>query len=85
MLTAPSPSLRSFQPPPLGFPATVRFVNPADASINPGNSGGPLLDSSGRIIGVNTAIFTPTGSSSGVAFAIPIDMVGWWSGSLVVR
>ncbi|GLC58336.1 hypothetical protein PLESTB_001347900 [Pleodorina starrii] len=46
-----------------------------DASINPGNSGGPLLDSSGRLIGVNTAIFTPTGSSAGVAFAIPVDMV----------
>ncbi|GFR39899.1 hypothetical protein Agub_g404 [Astrephomene gubernaculifera] len=46
-----------------------------DASINPGNSGGPLLDSSGRVIGINAAIFTPTGSSAGVGFAIPIDMV----------
>lgn len=46
-----------------------------DASINPGNSGGPLLDSAGRVIGVNTAIFTPTGSSAGVGFAIPIDTV----------
>ena len=46
-----------------------------DAAINPGNSGGPLLDSSGRLIGINTAIFTPTGSSAGVGFAIPIDTV----------
>lgn len=46
-----------------------------DAAINPGNSGGPLLDSSGRVIGVNTAIFTNTGTSAGVGFAIPIDSV----------
>ncbi|KAG2449040.1 hypothetical protein HYH02_005791 [Chlamydomonas schloesseri] len=46
-----------------------------DAAINPGNSGGPLLDSSGAVIGINTAIFTPTGSSAGVGFAIPVDMV----------
>lgn len=46
-----------------------------DAAINPGNSGGPLLDSTGRVIGVNTAIFTATGTSAGVGFAIPIDFV----------
>jgi S1-C subfamily serine protease len=46
-----------------------------DAPINPGNSGGPLLDSAGRLIGVNTAIFSPSGSSAGVGFAIPVDVV----------
>ncbi len=44
-----------------------------DASINPGNSGGPLIDSSGRLIGINTAIFSPTGASIGIGFAIPVD------------
>jgi putative serine protease PepD len=46
-----------------------------DASINPGNSGGALLDSSGRLIGVNTAIFSPTGASVGIGFAIPVATV----------
>ena len=46
-----------------------------DAAINPGNSGGPLYDSRGLCIGVNTAIFTNTGTSAGVGFAIPIDTV----------
>jgi 2-alkenal reductase len=46
-----------------------------DAAINPGNSGGPLLDSAGRLIGVNTAIFSPSGSNSGIGFAIPVDVV----------
>jgi S1-C subfamily serine protease len=46
-----------------------------DASINPGNSGGPLLDSSGRLIGVNTAIFSTTGSSAGIGFAVPVATV----------
>jgi S1-C subfamily serine protease len=46
-----------------------------DASINPGNSGGPLLDSAGRLIGVNTAIISPSGTNAGVGFAIPVDVV----------
>lgn len=53
----------------------LRGVIQTDAAINPGNSGGPLLDSAGRLIGMNTAILSPTGAFSGVGFAIPIDMV----------
>lgn len=55
--------------------ATIRGVIQTDASINPGNSGGPLLDSQGRLIGVNTAIYSPSGASAGVGFAIPVDTV----------
>ncbi len=46
-----------------------------DAAINPGNSGGPLLDSAGRLIGINTAIFSESGGSNGIGFAIPVDVV----------
>ncbi len=46
-----------------------------DAAINPGNSGGPLLDSAGRVIGINTAIFSPSGAYAGVGFAVPVDTV----------
>ncbi|MCP4847479.1 MAG: PDZ domain-containing protein [Verrucomicrobiaceae bacterium] len=46
-----------------------------DAAINPGNSGGPLLDSAGRLIGINTAISSPTGADSGIGFAVPVDTV----------
>jgi S1-C subfamily serine protease len=46
-----------------------------DAAINPGNSGGALLDSSGRLIGVNTAIYSPSGASAGIGFAVPVDTV----------
>jgi S1-C subfamily serine protease len=46
-----------------------------DAAINPGNSGGPLIDSAGRLIGINTAIFSPSGSSAGIGFAVPVDTV----------
>jgi len=53
----------------------LRGLIQTDAAINPGNSGGPLLDSSGRLIGVNTAIFSPSGSSAGIGFAVPVDTV----------
>jgi len=53
----------------------VSDVIQTDAAINPGNSGGPLLDSSGRVIGVNSAIISPSGTSAGIGFAIPIDVV----------
>jgi len=53
----------------------IEDVIQTDAAINPGNSGGPLLDSAGRLIGVNTAIYSPSGTSSGVGFAVPVDTV----------
>jgi S1-C subfamily serine protease len=46
-----------------------------DAAINPGNSGGPLLDSAGRLIGVTTAIYSPSGANAGIGFAVPVDLV----------
>ena len=55
--------------------ATIFDVIQTDAAINPGNSGGPLLDSSGRLIGVNTAIYSPSGASAGIGFAVPVDTV----------
>jgi putative serine protease PepD len=51
----------------------IEDVIQTDAAINPGNSGGPLLDSEGRVIGINTAIFTPSGGNVGIGFAIPIN------------
>jgi len=54
---------------------TIHDVIQTDAAINPGNSGGPLLDSAGRLIGVNTAIYSPSGASSGIGFAVPVDEV----------
>jgi S1-C subfamily serine protease len=54
---------------------TIYGVVQTDAAINPGNSGGPLLDASGRLIGVNTAIRSPSGSSAGIGFAVPVDTV----------
>ncbi len=52
---------------------TITGVIQTDAAINQGNSGGPLLDSAGRVIGVNSAIFSPTGTNTGVGFAVPVD------------
>jgi S1-C subfamily serine protease len=54
---------------------TIFDVIQTDASINPGNSGGPLLDSSGRLIGMNTAIFSPSGANAGIGFAVPVDTI----------
>ena len=53
----------------------IQDVIQTDASINPGNSGGPLLDSSGRLIGINTAIYSPSGANAGIGFAVPVDTV----------
>ncbi len=53
----------------------IQGVIQTNAAINPGNSGGPLLDSAGRLIGINTAIYSPTGSSAGIGFAVPVDTV----------
>ncbi len=54
---------------------TIQNVIQTDAAINPGNSGGPLLDSGGRLIGVNTAIYSPSGASAGIGFAVPVEVV----------
>jgi S1-C subfamily serine protease len=61
----------------LGSPTgrTIHDVIQTDAAINPGNSGGPLLNSSGKLIGVNSAIYSPSGASAGVGFAVPVDTV----------
>src|SRR5690606_36418366 len=53
----------------------IQHLIQTDAAINPGNSGGPLLDSAGRLIGVNTVIVSPSGASAGVGFAVPVDTV----------
>jgi S1-C subfamily serine protease len=54
---------------------TIDHLIQTDAAINPGNSGGPLLDSAGRLIGITTAIFSPSGASAGIGFAVPVDTV----------
>lgn len=60
-------------PSPAGRPITGLIQS--DAAINPGNSGGPLLDSAGRLIGVNTAIYSPSGASAGIGFSVPVGTV----------
>ena len=54
---------------------SIEHLIQTDAAINPGNSGGPLLDSAGRLIGINTAIYSPSGASAGIGFAVPADTV----------
>ena len=54
---------------------TIEGVIQTDAAINPGNSGGPLLDSAGRLIGVNTQIVSPSGAFAGIGFAVPVDTI----------
>ena len=54
---------------------TIEQLIQTDAAINPGNSGGPLLDSAGRLIGINTAIFSPSGAYAGIGFSVPVDTV----------
>ncbi|BCD60122.1 MULTISPECIES: S1C family serine protease [unclassified Nitratiruptor] len=63
--------------------AKIKGAIQTDAPINPGNSGGPLLDSAGRVIGVNTAIYSPSGASAGIGFAIPINTVNRVVSSLI--
>src|SRR4029077_19335848 len=63
----------------------IRDVIQTDAAINPGNSGGPLLDSTGRLIGVNAAIFSPSGASAGIGFAVPVDTVSRLMPQLIER
>ena len=55
--------------------SAIEHLIQTDAAINPGNSGGPLLDSAGRLIGINTAIYSPSGASAGVGFSVPVDTV----------
>ena len=54
---------------------TIEHLIQTDAAINPGNSGGPLLDSAGRLIGINTAIYSPSGAYAGIGFAVPVDTI----------
>ncbi len=61
----------------------IEGVIQTDAAINPGNSGGPLLDSAGRLIGVNTAIYSPSGTSAGIGFAVPVDIVNQFVPELI--
>lgn len=54
---------------------SIKDLIQTDAAINPGNSGGPLLDSAGRLVGINTAIYSPSGAYAGIGFAVPVDTV----------
>ncbi|MBK1703521.1 S1C family serine protease [Halochromatium glycolicum] len=63
----------------------VRGLIQTDAAINPGNSGGPLIDSAGRLIGINTAIFSTSGTFSGIGFAVPVDIINRVVPQLIAR
>eukprot|EP00040_Diaphanoeca_grandis_P034743 m.216684 g.216684 ORF g.216684 m.216684 type:complete len:427 (+) comp33215_c6_seq9:300-1580(+) len=65
------------------FAENMRHMIQTDAAMNPGSSGGPLLDSSGRVIGMNTIIYSESGTSAGVAFAIPINTIKLVAGQLI--
>ncbi|MEJ5300818.1 MAG: trypsin-like peptidase domain-containing protein [Thermodesulforhabdaceae bacterium] len=65
--------------------ALVEDIIQTDAAINPGNSGGPLIDTSGNIIGITTAIFSPTGASVGIGFAIPVNTVKQVVNNLIAK
>jgi S1-C subfamily serine protease len=64
---------------------TIEHLIQTDAAINPGNSGGPLLDSAGRLIGINTAIYSPSGAYAGIGFAVPVDEVNRVVPQLIAR
>jgi S1-C subfamily serine protease len=64
---------------------TIKHLIQTDAAINPGNSGGPLLDSAGRLIGINTAIYSPSGAYAGIGFAVPVDTVNRVVPQLIAR
>jgi S1-C subfamily serine protease len=64
---------------------TIENLIQTDAAINPGNSGGPLIDSAGRLIGINTAIFSPSGAYAGVGFAVPVDTINRVVSSLITH
>jgi len=66
---------------PIGRP--ISNVIQTDAAVNPGNSGGPLLNSAGKLIGMNTAIYSPTGTSAGIGFAIPVNTVKYIVDTLI--
>lgn len=65
--------------------SAIEHLIQTDAAINPGNSGGPLLDSAGRLIGMNTAIYSPSGASAGIGFAVPIDTINRVTPALIQR
>ncbi len=70
---------------PTSYEREIAGVIQTDAAINPGNSGGPLLDSAGRLVGVNTAIRSDSGSSAGIGFAIPVDLVNRVIPAMILR